>query len=599
MKPMDITATAFAQVVDASIAASVLALIVLVIQFALRSRLSPAWRFALWLPVLLRLLLPYVPESPVSLFNLPRWAHTQPDSLTPNAVMLDSPPDVLPAPAIEKPVALQALTPAPAVPAPTSTLSTVQLLAILWGAGASILLTRLALGSLWFHFRLSRNRLPRKPELAQLLARLRAEENLRSNPDVVETPLVHSPCLFGLFRPRLLLPTNLHSQLSRAELSHVILHELAHLKRRDLLTNFISSLALSIHWFNPVVWFVSRRMRLERELACDQFVLQSRSATDARAYGQTLLKLLQDVTSNSSTPALVGIAEDTHAVTLRLRQIAQFAPRSSRFSTLGLCFLLAISVVGLTRGQSISAAKPQAPNSAADGDRRSSSNSAPRFRGIEALEKEYALQKKIVDDGLAQVDKLRTELGIVGNEWLDGVPGKTTAQQVAGLQQSLFEARQKYNNDEVLLNQIKLLPREELRKALPTMLQPPDELLNRYLGDLGRAEQELATLSNDHAEEHPNVKSLTARAAQINKQIEDRIDGILIGLRTRRDLYQKMTQMFKEEIEMKAQDDAQKLERYTPYFQAKRSLENSERLLETIFMRLLAEKVDVQIPEKP
>jgi beta-lactamase regulating signal transducer with metallopeptidase domain len=599
MNAMEITAAAFAKIIEASVAASILALIVLLIQFTLRARLSPAWRFALWLPVLLRLLLPYVPESPTSVFNLPQWARGQ----TPTSPLLAvavNPATILPsaAPTLQAstPTAIGSTAVTPSAPVAKATLSTIEVIALLWLTGALILLSRLALGSIWFHLRLSKNRLPRKPELIELLARLRAELNLRANPDLIETPIVQSPCLFGLLKPRLLLPSNLHSQLTPAELSHVILHELAHLKRRDLFTNLLMSVAHSIHWFNPIVWLISRRMRLERELACDQIVLQSRTTTDPRAYGQTLLKLLQDFTPAPGTPALVGIAEDKHAVTLRLRQIAQFPPRSSRFSTAGLFFLLAVSAIGLTRAQGISPSKSQAtPIPAAAADARSSSNSAPHLRGIEALQKEYARQKKIVEEGHAEVDKLRTELGIVGKGWLDGVPSNATAQQVAVLHQSFFEAQQKHNHDELLLNQINLLPREQLRNALPTMLQPPDELLNRYLGDLGRAEQERATLSNDHAEEHPKVKSLTALSAQINKQIEDRIDGILLGLKARRDTSQMMAQRFKEEIEMKTLDDAQKLDRYTPYFQAKRSLEQSQRLLDTIYLRLLAEKVDSQI----
>src|SRR5688500_7234106 len=353
MNSMEIAAAAFAKVLEASFAASVLVLIVLVIQFALRTRLTPAWRFALWLPVVLRLLLPYVPESPASVFNLPLWIRSQTAAPKTELIGVDAASVALPAATTinSTPSAQRTVTPNAVVPAPKSTLPAVQILALIWLVGAAFLLARLTIGGLWFQLRLSRHRLPRKPELVELLARLRSELNLRSNPDIIETPLVSSPCLFGFFRPRLLLPSDLHSNLTPAELSHVILHELAHLKRRDLFTNFLMAVAHAIHWFNPIVWLAFRRMRLERELACDQLVLESRGSSDPKGYGQTLLKLLHDFRTIPSPSALVGIAEDKQAAALRLSYIAQFAPRSSRFSKLGFALIALVTLCGLTSAQ--------------------------------------------------------------------------------------------------------------------------------------------------------------------------------------------------------------------------------------------------------
>jgi beta-lactamase regulating signal transducer with metallopeptidase domain len=466
-------------------------------------------------------------------------------------------------------------------------------LAILWIAGAAILLSRLALGSLWFHFRLSRKRLARKPQLAEILARLRAEQNLRTNPDIIETPLVTSPCLFGLFKPRLLLPADLHSHLTQSELSHVILHELAHLKRGDLFTNLLISLAHSIHWFNPVVWFVSRRMRLERELACDQFVLQSRSATDARAYGQTLLKLLQDVTSNSSAPALVGIAEDKHTATVRVSQIAKFKPGPARFSRFGFALILLIAVCGLTNAQKNQAdAKDSDAAATPDFAQNILSSAAPQKYGIEALEREYALQRKVVDEALNKLNKIRIDLGIV--EVTNGTPADTTIKEIDAIQAAIAVTREKFATDTAMLDYLKKRERADIRKALPTMLRPPDEPLNRFLEDLGKTEQQIVSLAPNFSEEHPEVRRLREVAAKIEHQIEDRIDGILMGLEARKSVYENLLKNLKSEIDSKVEESSRRPEKYMPYFAAKRSLEDAQRILDTIFMRLLAEKVDSQ-----
>jgi len=617
MNPIEITTAAFAKVLEASIAASILALLVLLVQFTLRSRLTPAWRFALWLPVLLRLLLPYVPESPASIFNLPQWIPTQVPAV--NSPTLPSseptlkgdallgvrrpvrgahePPSVLTDAALDGAQGNQIQN--QPLPPPSSPVHWLTILAFLWLTVSLILLTRLALGSLWFNLRLAKNQRPRKPELAELLARLCAELNLRAHPIIIETPLVNSPCLFGFFKPRLLLPANLHPHLTESELTHVLLHELAHLKRRDLFTNFLMALAQSIHWFNPIAWLVFRKMRLERELACDQIVLQSRAASDPKAYGQTLLKLLRDFTPIPSTPALVGIAEDKHSATVRLRRIAQFTPRPSRYSLAGVALLLAIALLGLTNAQTPEPPKTTDTSAPAQNTNRNR-NSHPavvlRSKGIDALEKEYDRQKKVVDEALDRVDKLRTELGIVA--MADGTPNNTAAQEHAELVQQLSAARQKHLETKAMVEQLKSLSRADLRKALPTALQPPDEQLNRYLADLGRGEQDYQKLSVDHADEHPNVKRITTLRSRINEQIEERIDGIMLGLEARRITAERMVEALERIIANKGREDAEARKHYRPYFEAKRSLDEAQRTLETIFMRLLAEKVDAQLSEQ-
>jgi hypothetical protein len=358
------------------------------------------------------------------------------------------------------------------------------------------------------------------------------------------------------------------------------------------------AVAQAIHWFNPIAWLVFRKMRLERELACDQIVLQSRAATDPKAYGQTLLKLLHDFTPIPSAPALVGIAEDKHSATKRLSQIAQFTPGRSSFSKIGVAVLLVIALIGLTSAQTERIQAPVTDDTAASiSSKKPKSASDPerRAKNIEALERELERQKKAVDQSLAELNKLRTELGIV--EVTDGTPSDTAAQEIATLSQSYSEHRQKTFENNAILEHLKRLPRADLRNALPTMLKPADELLNRYLADLGKAEQDHVTLSGDRADEHPEVRRTTELIAKINEQIEARIDGILLGLEARKKATDEMLQALEAEIEQTKHRNARRQEFYVPFFKAKRELDHNQRVLDSIFMRLLAEKVDSQVPK--
>ncbi len=97
---------------------------------------------------------------------------------------------------------------------------------------------------------------------------------------------VSMPMVTGLFSPTVLLPVEARAW-SEEQSRSVVLHELAHVKRRDCATQWLACLALAMHWFNPLVWVANRRMRVEREKACDDLVLKA--GTDASDYADLLL----------------------------------------------------------------------------------------------------------------------------------------------------------------------------------------------------------------------------------------------------------------------------------------------------------------------
>ena len=103
---------------------------------------------------------------------------------------------------------------------------------------------------------------------------------------LVETGVIKSPTLFGFVRPRLLLPPGLISGFTREELRHVFLHELAHIKRHDILIGWLTLGLQIVHWFNPLVWLAFCRLRADRELACDALALLRAETGENASYGR-------------------------------------------------------------------------------------------------------------------------------------------------------------------------------------------------------------------------------------------------------------------------------------------------------------------------
>lgn len=118
------------------------------------------------------------------------------------------------------------------------------------------------------------------------------------------TLLIHAeksiPVVWGILRPRLLLPA-IAGQWSDEQLRSVLLHELAHIKRRDALSQLLAQAACALHWFNPLVWLAVWRLHVERERACDDLVLAS--GVRASAYAEHLLNVATRLTSSPWTQA--------------------------------------------------------------------------------------------------------------------------------------------------------------------------------------------------------------------------------------------------------------------------------------------------------
>jgi hypothetical protein len=140
---------------------------------------------------------------------------------------------------------------------------------------------------------------------------------------VIETEEVDSPAVYGLWRKRLLLPEGLREELSAEELRHVLLHELAHIKRRDPELNWLLVILQILHWFNPVLWFAFARARGDRELATDDLALAHTQERERKSYGETILKVLEGLTPQRVLPGLVGIAESKAQIRARIRAIAR------------------------------------------------------------------------------------------------------------------------------------------------------------------------------------------------------------------------------------------------------------------------------------
>src|ERR1041384_5805734 len=161
-------------------------------------------------------------------------------------------------------------------------------LAMAWLVGAALVLGACAFGS-WRIARLAGRAQPvTAPDWVRLLARLRADLGVSRPVRLVAVAGPAMPMTWGTRRPVILLPADatLWSESRRRD---VLLHELAHVARRDCLTQLIGVCACALYWFHPLAWLAASRLRIERERACDDRVLAA--GPQPSAYAEVLLAI--------------------------------------------------------------------------------------------------------------------------------------------------------------------------------------------------------------------------------------------------------------------------------------------------------------------
>ncbi len=249
----------FLTVLNRGISAGWLVLALLVLRLVVRR--APRWMFPLfWGLVALRLLLPFSIESALSL--LPSAEAVSPSIVTDSVPAIQSGVPLVNS--AVNPVLGEALAPDPAASAnPAQVLTSV--FAAVWAAGVLAMLCYLAVS--WLRVSL----------------RLRTAVLVRGN--IFRSEWARTPFLFGVVRPRIILPFSLPEE----DAAFVVAHEQAHLARRDHWVKPLAFLLLSVFWFHPLLWLAWILLCRDIELACDERVVRGLSREERAGYSEALL----------------------------------------------------------------------------------------------------------------------------------------------------------------------------------------------------------------------------------------------------------------------------------------------------------------------
>jgi len=163
-------------------------------------------------------------------------------------------------------------------------------------------------------------------------------------PRLYLNPSITSPMTAGIFRPVILLP---HGDYPPEAFYHILSHELTHYKRRDVLYKQLFALAQTIHWFNPIVWLLSRTACRDMEIACDNAVIQNWDADKRQEYAQTILSCVREQVNRKELFPSCTTWFSGGAAQLKVRIDCLFDNRQKRQGWVILVLALLIFINGL------------------------------------------------------------------------------------------------------------------------------------------------------------------------------------------------------------------------------------------------------------
>jgi capsular exopolysaccharide synthesis family protein len=217
-------------------------------------------------------------------------------------------------------------------------------------------------------------------------------------------------------------------------------------------------------------------------------------------------------------------------------------------------------------------------------------------KGIEVLQNQYLDESNQIQMAQHSIEILRSNLNITADAMDSaGYTPSLNADQLQQLHTQMIEGEKNYQELSVQLNQLKAMPKVKLRDVLPGVVG--DSTLGGLLDKLHEAQQTIARLKIDYSPDNLNVTRVQTLIDTLNKQIDDRVDGILSSQESVVSSKKAALDALTQSVEDAKIRDQQESAKNLPYYEQKRNLEQLRSLHNLLYSKIEAEKLDAEIPK--
>lgn len=335
--------------------ASILVCIIFILRPVIKKTFGINVVYFMWLLVVIKLIIPYGPESKISIYNVfnkVEDSHSYDDKVIINNSKINLNTNTINN-SIENLSEIQSNI----IELPIQNNKSINqylnikiILLTIWGGGILIFIS-LAVISYYKLFNIRKDRICKyNRQSFKILENCLKLLNIRRNIEILVVRNISSPALCGAIRPKILIPQNIFNNVSNEELKYIILHELCHYKRKDVQLTLIIYLLKALYWFNPIIYFALNTMQEDSEIACDNMVVSKLDKKESLKYGYTIINVLSYIEDSKNILGATSMISNKKRLKERIKMIGENKKVSISKIIVGVAVVIILGVITLSSG---------------------------------------------------------------------------------------------------------------------------------------------------------------------------------------------------------------------------------------------------------
>ena len=292
---------------------SLLAIIILILRKIFDKKISPTWKFLMWGLLGISLLIPIRISIPSQNAYIPLWSKwiTRLDNLETKIMNT----------------------------------SIVKIIFIIWIAGILILATFYLVETIKLKRKIGKKDATEE-RMLKLLEQAKQIVGTKKNIKIIWQEVKKVPCIYGVLHPKILMTKEILEKEDKTIL-HILVHELTHEKRKDMILNKVLIILATIYWFNPIIWFCFYQVRQDMELKTDEEVLKKLGEKENKAYAKSLVSLLQVSGEEKQAIKVLSVTDGKKNMERRIKMIKLSEKFKEYKALIGVTTLLLTICVGM------------------------------------------------------------------------------------------------------------------------------------------------------------------------------------------------------------------------------------------------------------
>lgn len=345
----------FVMIELSSLIGSVIVLMILIIKIIFRNKLNSTFQYYIWLILLIKLIIPFGPQTPLNISNLYEKPYVQ-TTINGNTqisqinalkqVNNSNLGDSISISAFEssnKSVISNAMN-----IALKTKINIKKLLCFIWILGAVLLIGILCAG----HKKLRKIVIASIKDInsshKEILDKCRSTMNIKTNVELSYSSKISSPSLCGFIKPKILIPVSVAANICDEEFKYIMMHELTHLKNKDIFINWVITLLSIIYWFNPILLYGFHKIREDCEFSCDGQVISYLEEGKNIQYGSALIRVLELAGNSNRLIGTTSMVMNTAEIKRRIIMISKYKKINIKGILLGALVIVIIGSIGIT-----------------------------------------------------------------------------------------------------------------------------------------------------------------------------------------------------------------------------------------------------------